>query len=58
VIYSYAPGRGGVHATACGRTIAAKCDGYAAYKQLADRQGDGGGRVTLGVLLLALAEVR
>jgi transposase len=49
VIYSYAPGRGGVHASAlladyCGIM---QCDGYAAYKQLADRQGDGGGRVTL-----------
>jgi transposase len=50
VIYSYASGRGGVHASAlladyCGIV---QCDGYAAYKQLTDRQGDGGGgRVTL-----------
>src|SRR4029077_6446945 len=48
VAYSYAPGRGAEHAVAlragyCGMV---QCDGYAAYKQLADGKR-AGGAVTL-----------
>jgi transposase len=48
VVYSYAPGRGGEHATAllAGYSGIVQCDGYAAYKQLSDPVGSGS-RVTL-----------
>ena len=44
VVYTYAPGRGGVHATAllAGYSGIVQCDGYAVYKQLADPSADGG----------------
>jgi len=44
VVYTYAPGRGGEHATALltGYCGIVQCDGYAAYKQLADPTRDGG----------------
>ena len=38
VVYTYAPGRGGVHAAAllAGYSGIVQCDGYAVYEQLAD----------------------
>ena len=48
VVYTYAPGRGGEHAAAllAGYSGIVQCDGYAAYKQLAD-PGRKGGAVML-----------
>lgn len=48
VVYTYAPGRGAKHATAllAGYCGIVQCDGYAAYKQLADPRR-AGGAVTL-----------
>jgi transposase len=44
VAYTYAPGRGGEHAAAllAGYSGIVQCDGYNAYKQLADPARDGG----------------
>jgi transposase len=44
VVYTYAPGRGGVHATTllAGYSGIVQCDGYAVYEQLADPARDGG----------------
>jgi transposase len=44
VVYTYAPGRGSEHAIALltGYSGIVQCDGYAAYKQLADPTRDGG----------------
>jgi transposase len=44
VVYTYAPGRGGVHATAllAGYSGIVQCDGYEVYKQLANPTRDGG----------------
>ncbi len=48
VVYTYAPGRGGIHATTllAGYFGIVQCDGYAVYEQLADPTR-GGGAVTL-----------
>jgi len=48
IVYTYAPGRGGEHAAALleGYSGIVQCDGYAAYKQLAD-PGRKGGAVVL-----------
>jgi transposase len=48
VVYTYAPGRGSEHAQALldGYSGIVQCDGYAAYKKLADA-GHNGGPVTL-----------
>ncbi len=44
VVYTYAPGRGGEHASALltGYAGIVQCDGYTAYKQFADPTRDGG----------------
>jgi transposase len=44
VVYTYAPGRGGVHATTLlqGYSGIVQCDGYAVYEQLADPARKGG----------------
>src|SRR6266403_2320168 len=44
VVYTYAPGRGGVHATAllAGYSGIVECDGYEVYDQLANPARDGG----------------
>jgi transposase len=44
VVYTYAPGRGGVHATAllAGYCGIVQCDGYAVYEQLANPARKGG----------------
>jgi transposase len=44
VVYTYAPGRGGVHAATllAGYSGIVQCDGYAVYEQLADPARDGG----------------
>ena len=49
VVYSYAPGRGTEHAVRLldGYCGIVQCDGYAAYKQLAERQRRAGNAVTL-----------
>jgi transposase len=43
VVYTYAPGRGGVHATAlvAGYCGIVQCDGYEVYEQLANPARDG-----------------
>jgi transposase len=55
VVYTYAPGRGGVHAAAllAGYSGIVECDGYEVYEQLADPARDGGA-VTARSLLAAL----
>jgi len=44
VVYTYAPGRGGVHATTllAGYCGIVQCDGYEVYEQLANSARDGG----------------